>query len=97
MALVGPDAAVELADGRDERDAAELSAAFADWLAAAALPAGSVRTCFRLVEPQAELFAGPLAAASPAHRKPEPVVGGADARRKPGGSSFRCSRLTIRA
>src|SRR5512146_429165 len=56
LALAAPDAAVELADDLDERDAAELSAAFADWLAAAAPPAGSVRTCFRLVEPQAEPF-----------------------------------------
>ncbi|TVZ03923.1 ATP-dependent helicase [Trebonia kvetii] len=96
-ALVGPDAAVELADGRDERDAAELSAAFADWLAAAALPAGSVRTCFRLVEPHAELLAGPLAGGEPAGRsaaplaagergapEPEPVGGGAD-----GGDAWR--------
>jgi superfamily II DNA or RNA helicase len=59
LALAAPDAAVELADGLDERDAAELSEAFADWLAAAALPAGSVRTCFRLVEPQAEPFSVP--------------------------------------
>jgi len=59
LALAAPGAAVELADDLDERDAAELSEAFADWLAAAALPAGSVRTCFRLVEPQAEPFAVP--------------------------------------
>ena len=70
LALAGHDAFVELGDDLDERDAAELSAAFADWLAAAALPAGSVRTCFRLVEPEAEPFAdlradGELAAQGP--------------------------------
>jgi SNF2 family DNA or RNA helicase len=63
LALAAPDAAVELTDGADERDAAELSAAFADWLAAAALPAGSVRTCFRLVEPEVEPEAEPFSGA----------------------------------
>jgi len=77
LALAAPDAAVELEDGLDERDAAELSAAFADWLAAAALPAGSVRTCFRLVEPQAGLFADPPAGAEPGTRQaPDRPAGG---------------------
>ena len=44
-------AAVEVATPEDEREAQELSAAFAGWLASAALPGGSVRTCFRLIEP----------------------------------------------
>jgi SNF2 family DNA or RNA helicase len=44
-------AAVEVATPEDEREARELSAAFAGWLASAALPGGSVRTCFRLMEP----------------------------------------------
>jgi SNF2 family DNA or RNA helicase len=44
-------AVVEVATPEDEREARELSAAFAGWLASAALPGGSVRTCFRLVEP----------------------------------------------
>lgn len=33
LALTAPDARVELADAQDEREAADLSAAFADWLA----------------------------------------------------------------
>jgi SNF2 family DNA or RNA helicase len=38
----------------DAREAAELSAAFTGWLACAALQGGSVRTCFRLIEPAAD-------------------------------------------
>ena len=53
VALTGPDATVEVAGG-EEREAAALAAAFAGWLASAALPAGAVRTCFRLVEPPPE-------------------------------------------
>ena len=49
--LTAPDPLVEVATPQDEREASELTATFADWLASAALPAGSVRTCFRLVEP----------------------------------------------
>jgi SNF2 family DNA or RNA helicase len=44
-------AGVEVATPEDEREARELSAAFAGWLASVALPGGSVRTCFRLMEP----------------------------------------------
>jgi SNF2 family DNA or RNA helicase len=44
-------AVVEVSTPEDEREARELSAAFAGWLASAALPGGSVRTCFRLMEP----------------------------------------------
>jgi len=50
-ALTGPRPLVEVADAVDERAASQLTAVLADWLASAALPAGSVRTCFRLVEP----------------------------------------------
>ncbi|HET6191442.1 MAG TPA: SNF2-related protein [Trebonia sp.] len=49
--LTTPDPLVEVATPQDEREASELVTTFADWLASAALPAGSVRTCFRLVEP----------------------------------------------
>jgi superfamily II DNA or RNA helicase len=49
--LTTPAAVVEVATPEDEREARELSAAFASWLASAALPGGSVRTCFRLTEP----------------------------------------------
>ncbi|HEX9042844.1 MAG TPA: DEAD/DEAH box helicase [Trebonia sp.] len=51
LALTAPQPLIEVADATDEREARELTAAFADWLASAALPGGSVRTCFRLVEP----------------------------------------------
>ncbi|HEY6479583.1 MAG TPA: DEAD/DEAH box helicase [Streptosporangiaceae bacterium] len=53
-ALTGAHPLVEVADATDEREARELTAAFAHWLASAALPAGAVRTCFRLVEPPAD-------------------------------------------
>jgi SNF2 family DNA or RNA helicase len=52
-ALTGPQPLLEVADATDEREARELTAVCADWLASAVLPAGSVRTCFRLVEPPA--------------------------------------------
>jgi superfamily II DNA or RNA helicase len=54
LALTGPDARVELAGAQDEDEAVGLSAAFTDWLASAALPASTVRTSFRLVEPPGE-------------------------------------------
>jgi superfamily II DNA or RNA helicase len=37
----------------DEAEAAVLAGSLAEWLAAARLPAGPVRTCFRLIEPEA--------------------------------------------
>jgi SNF2 family DNA or RNA helicase len=49
--LTAPAAAVEVVTPEDEREARALSAAFTDWLASAALPGNSVRTCFRLIEP----------------------------------------------
>src|SRR6185437_2171568 len=51
LALAGPQPAVEIMDAADEGAAQDLAAALADWLSSAAGPAGSVRTCFRLVEP----------------------------------------------
>jgi hypothetical protein len=53
-ALTGQQPAVRPADAADEREAREFAAQSADWLAGAALPGGSVRTCFRLVEPPPE-------------------------------------------
>jgi hypothetical protein len=53
LAVTGPQPLIEVADAADEREARDLTAVLADWLASAALPAGSVRTCFRLVEPPA--------------------------------------------
>src|SRR6202043_2242353 len=57
LALTAPQPLLEVADATDEREARDLAAAFADWLASAAPPAppgGSVRPCFRLVEPPAD-------------------------------------------
>ncbi|MGH3207818.1 MAG: DEAD/DEAH box helicase, partial [Trebonia sp.] len=54
LALTAPQPFLEVADETDEREARDLAAAFADWLASATLPGGSVRTCFRLVEPPAD-------------------------------------------
>ncbi|HEX7159599.1 MAG TPA: DEAD/DEAH box helicase [Trebonia sp.] len=54
LALAGPQPVIEVADAADERAARDLAAAFADWLSSAARPAGSVRTCFRLVEPHTD-------------------------------------------
>jgi hypothetical protein len=53
-ALTGTDAQVPVTTAQDEAEAAELAAALDDWRAAAQVPAGPVRTCFRLVEPGAE-------------------------------------------
>jgi superfamily II DNA or RNA helicase len=50
-ALTGPDADVEVATAEDEAEVTELAAALDAWRAAAQAPAGPVRTCFRLVEP----------------------------------------------
>ena len=54
LALTAPQPLLEVADATDERAARDLAGEFADWLAGAALPGGSVRTCFRLVEPPAD-------------------------------------------
>jgi SNF2 family DNA or RNA helicase len=53
-ALTTPDPVVAVTTAPEEREARELTAAFTAWLASAALPAGPVRTCFRLIEPPAE-------------------------------------------
>ncbi|HVT68208.1 MAG TPA: DEAD/DEAH box helicase, partial [Trebonia sp.] len=79
LALTGEQPVVELADAADEREARELTAAFADWLARASLPAGSVRTCFRLVEPPAQTPEPPPEPAEPPE-PPEPEAGGTEAR-----------------
>jgi SNF2 family DNA or RNA helicase len=49
--LTATDPLVEVEGAAAEREARELTSAFAEWLASAARPAGPVRTCFRLVEP----------------------------------------------
>jgi hypothetical protein len=57
LSLTGADASVEVRDGvaggrsDEQAEAASLAAELAGWLEAARVPAGPVRTCFRLVEP----------------------------------------------
>jgi SNF2 family DNA or RNA helicase len=52
-ALTSTDPLLPTTGPEDEEEAARLSAALAEWRAAAQLPAGPVRTCFRLIEPAA--------------------------------------------
>jgi superfamily II DNA or RNA helicase len=75
-ALAGADAQVPVATPEDEAEAAELAAALDQWRAAAQVPAGPVRTCFRLTEPQAPEPGTLAAAAAPV--SPD-VPDGADA------------------
>ncbi|MBO0804171.1 MAG: DEAD/DEAH box helicase, partial [Nocardiopsaceae bacterium] len=51
--LTAPSPVVATQTPEDEAEAASLAGALAEWLNAARLPAGPVRTCFRLVEPPA--------------------------------------------
>jgi len=53
-ALTGADAQVPVATPEDEAEAAELAAGLEAWRGAAQVPAGPVRTCFRLIEPGEE-------------------------------------------
>jgi superfamily II DNA or RNA helicase len=53
LALTAPDARVEVLTPKDEDEAAALAAGLDAWLDGARIPAGPVRTCFRLVEPAA--------------------------------------------
>ncbi|HTW04906.1 MAG TPA: DEAD/DEAH box helicase [Streptosporangiaceae bacterium] len=50
-ALTGADRQVAVTTPEDEAEAAELAVALDEWHAAAQLPVGPVRTCFRLMEP----------------------------------------------
>jgi SNF2 family DNA or RNA helicase len=50
-ALTSPDPRVEVITPEDEAEASALAADLAAWHSAAQLPAGPVRTCFRLIEP----------------------------------------------
>jgi SNF2 family DNA or RNA helicase len=52
-ALTGADAQVPVATPEDEAEAAELAAGLEAWRGAAQVPVGPVRTCFRLIEPEA--------------------------------------------
>jgi superfamily II DNA or RNA helicase len=51
VALTTTDACVQVETARDEAEAADLAAELAGWLDSARMPAGPVRTCFRLTEP----------------------------------------------
>jgi SNF2 family DNA or RNA helicase len=55
VALTKPDARIAVATPQDEAQAAELAATLDAWLDGARIPAGPVRTCFRLTEPAAPL------------------------------------------
>jgi superfamily II DNA or RNA helicase len=50
-ALTSTDARVDVVTPQDEAEVAELAAELGAWLDGARIPAGPVRTCFRLVEP----------------------------------------------
>ena len=94
LASADPDVQV---DAAEEETVAALAAALDDWRAAAQVPAGPVRTCFRLVEPRPNLtrwLSRPMAGA------PAPVNGGPQSRTRrsrPGGSSSPCSPPRIPA
>ncbi|MEP7025896.1 MAG: SNF2-related protein, partial [Actinomycetota bacterium] len=86
-ALTSPDPRVDVAGPEDEAEASVLAADMSAWHAAAQLPAGPVRTCFRLVEPPhpepAETTASPASptaspTASPAHPGADPADPGVD-------------------
>ena len=51
VALTSTDACLDVATPRDEAEAAQLAAELDAWLDRARIPAGPVRTCFRLAEP----------------------------------------------
>jgi SNF2 family DNA or RNA helicase len=51
IALTRPDARIAVVTLQDEAQAAELAAELDGWLDGARIPAGPVRTCFRLAEP----------------------------------------------
>jgi SNF2 family DNA or RNA helicase len=53
VALTAPDARLEVLTPQDETQAGELAAQLDAWLDEARIPAGPVRTCFRLTEPAA--------------------------------------------
>ncbi len=54
-ALTGADAQVPVTAPAEAAEAAELAADLAAWRDAAQVPAGPVRTCFRLIEPQPDV------------------------------------------
>jgi SNF2 family DNA or RNA helicase len=67
VALTSADGQVEVSTTEDEQEAAELATQLDAWHSAAQLPAGPVRTCFRLVEPELDEEAGLGAAKNSAY------------------------------
>jgi SNF2 family DNA or RNA helicase len=63
-ALTGPSGEVTVSSAEDKTEAAELAAGLAAWRDAAQAPAGPVRTCFRLVEPEPAELNGEAAESS---------------------------------
>ncbi len=57
-ALSAADARIDVGSAQDEAEGRELAAGLDAWLDGAQIPAGPVRTCFRLIEPDAEPDAG---------------------------------------
>ncbi|HWG00675.1 MAG TPA: DEAD/DEAH box helicase [Trebonia sp.] len=53
LALTAPDPVLAVETPADEAESGALAESLGAWLASARLPAGAVRTCFRLVEPPA--------------------------------------------
>jgi hypothetical protein len=75
-ALTGADAQVSVTTPEDEAEAAVLAPALDDWRATAQIPVGPVRTCFRLVEPQAEQSGFWAEQAEPGAREDDAREGG---------------------
>src|SRR5258707_4317436 len=78
MALTTADARIDVATPKDEAEAAALAAELGAWRDGAVIPAGPVRTCFRLAEPatpEADPWRGGVAPQSAGH--PRPMVSAA--------------------
>jgi SNF2 family DNA or RNA helicase len=82
-ALTTADGAIGELAAADQAQAAGLSAELAAWLAAAQVPAGPVRTCFRLIEPELtepeDLAGGQAAERGPREPAPSPTGQAAEA------------------
>src|SRR5580692_6572472 len=85
LALTTADARVGVLTPPDEAEAAELAGQLDAWLDGARIPAGPVRTCFRLVEPEAV----EPAAVEPAVVEPAVVAAEAVAAEAVGGGRWR--------
>ena len=86
LALTTTDARLDVVTPEDEADAAELAAELDAWRDGALIPAGPVRTCFRLAEP--DPGGGDRGGVPPGKHSRTPL---------PGGSSSRCSPPTTPA